>query len=65
MRNKLKLVAPVSEWQKWPRGYMPTDEQLEQMTEDEYDAWANYEYKDLSRAEYVNHPHPSSGLRLL
>jgi hypothetical protein len=55
MRNKLKLVAPVSEWQKWPRGYVPTDKQLEQMTEDEYDAWANYEYKDCL-PQSINHP---------
>ena len=53
MRDKLKLVAPVSEWQKWPRGYVPTDEQLEQMTED--DAWANYEYKDCL-PQSINHP---------
>lgn len=52
--SHLRLVAPEREWQKWPRGYEPTDAQLEDMTEEEYDAWSYYEYGRRERS--ANHP---------
>lgn len=54
MNTHLRLVAPVAEWQRWPRNYEPTNEQLEAMTEEEYDAWARYEYGPPQRSK--NHP---------
>lgn len=46
MQSKLQLVPPLFSWQSWPRGYVPSDLELEQMTEDEYDAWSAYEFRD-------------------
>lgn len=44
MESKLELVPPISSWQSWPRGYEPSNAELESMSEAEYDAWARYEF---------------------
>jgi len=45
MGNKhLRLLPPLAKWQYWPRGYEPSIAELESLTEDEYDAWAEQEF---------------------
>lgn len=40
----LRLLPPLYKWQRWPRGYEPSDSDLIAMTDEEYDAWAEQEY---------------------
>lgn len=35
----LKLLEPIYKWQQWPRHYDPTEDDLEAMSEEEYDAY--------------------------
>jgi len=38
--TEMKAVPTVYAWQRWPRGYEPTDQQLIAMTDEEYDMYA-------------------------
>lgn len=36
----MKLLPPLYEWQRWPREYEPSDEQLIAMSDEEYEMYA-------------------------
>jgi len=56
MRNRhLRLLPPLPAWQQWPRGYEPSVEELESLTEEEYNAWAEQEFGVIDTSR-----HPSN-----
>ena len=36
----VQLLPPLYDWHRWPRDYEPSNEQLEAMSDEEYDAYA-------------------------
>ena len=56
MQNRhLRLLPPLPAWQQWPRGYEPSVEELESLTEEEYNAWAEQEFGVIDTSR-----HPSN-----
>jgi hypothetical protein len=53
MTPELRLLPPVAPWQDWPDDREPTEAELESLTEDEYDCFAD-------RMARTVHRHPST-----
>ena len=48
----LRLLPPVAPWQRWPDDREPTEAELESLTEDEYECFA----ERMTRVCFRDHP---------